>query len=97
MKKIILSKKEKIAAVVILIWDFISFSNYFLSNNSYNNYQFFQGPWENVEDFLNFYFTKHKWIDGYDKSEIMVYVVLPWLIFFIYLFLLRKDNDQTPN
>jgi hypothetical protein len=95
-----LTKKEKISVVAITIWTFISLTNY-LSKDGWcrDGEYYFVTPVGNILDFFSNLFS-HQSNCGYDNKELMIYVILPWLIFFIYFFLLRKDkeqNDQASN
>ncbi len=91
MKNLVLSKKEKIVAIVILFWSFVTLSNY-LTNMPWNgDATEFVTPWSNITQFFEFYMGKSgSGTDYFDISELMIYGVLPWLIFFSYLFLKKK-------
>jgi hypothetical protein len=98
MKKLVLTKKEKIVAIVILFWTFITLSNYLTGNGVYterDNRQYFMTPWSNIQQFFEYYIGPSSGgTHGFDNSELMVYGVLPWLVFFTYLFLKKKNNDS---
>ncbi len=91
MKKLVLTKNEKIVAVIMLFWTFISISNYLTEAWWHRDPGFhFINPISNFLDFFEYYFAGRT-PSGYDNSELMVYAVLPWLVFFAYLFLKKRD------
>jgi len=93
MSKLVLIKIEKIVAIVILFWTFITLSNYLTNNDYYDDDEFFQTPWSNIKQFFQFYLgNSGSGTDGFDNSELMVYGVLPWLIFISYLFLRNREK-----
>ncbi|MEY3501256.1 MAG: hypothetical protein RL308_2929 [Bacteroidota bacterium] len=96
MKNLVLSKKEKIVAIVILFWSFITLSNYLTVNGFYtsrDNKECFLTPWSNIKQFFEYYLgSSSGGTVFFDNSELMVYGVLPWLVFFTYLFLKKKEQ-----
>jgi hypothetical protein len=94
MRKLVLTKNEKIVAIVILFWTFITISNYLTSNGVYYGVHLMT-PWSNVKQFFEFYLgtsSDGRGTQGFDNSELMVYGVLPWLIFITYLFFTRSEK-----
>ncbi len=93
MKKLVLTKKEKIVAIVILFWSFVTLSNYLTNFDMRGDAMLFESPWSNIMQFFEFYMGKSgDGTDNFDVSELMVYGVLPWLVFFTYLFLKKKEQ-----
>ena len=100
MRKLVLTKNEKIVAIVILFWTFITASNYLTGNGIFtnsDNRQYFQTPWSNIKQFFEYYFFDSssgitRGTIGFDNSELMVYGALPWLIFISYLFLKNREK-----
>ena len=93
------TKRKKNAIIILVTWSFMSLYNYVVGAgwDRGENWDFIT-PLNNIGYFFSNVFLGNS--SGISNKELMIYVLLPWLIFFIYIFLLRKDkeqNDQTPN
>ena len=91
MKKLVLTKKEKIVVVVLLLWTFINLSNYVTRCGENDSHQLFLSPRQSILFFFRFY-TSGTPPYYYDSGELMIYAVMPWLVLFIYFFLRKRDK-----
>jgi hypothetical protein len=88
-----LTKKEKISVVGITIWTFITTTNYLMDESwrGWSSTATFKSPIRILIDFFEILFLDRTNTWGYDNSILMIYVVLPWLVFFLYLFMKQKS------
>ncbi len=88
-----LTKKEKISIVAITTWTFITTTNYLMDGSwrGWSSTEAFKSPIRILIDFFEILFLDSTNTWGYDNSILMIYVVLPWLVFFLYLFMKQKS------
>lgn len=82
-----LSINERITFISMLLWTLITFTNYFNDEKwrGWNSDPHFHSPYSVFKDFFNILFSGQTTTYGYDGTELMIYAVLPWLVFLTYL------------